>query len=462
MDETAERPGSLCALALLSLLAGAGSGLLTALFRLALDRADDFRDGLIARAHAVPLAGFPLVVAIGAAAVAAAAWLVRRLSPHASGSGIPQVEAALAGHLPPAPPRLILVKFFGGLLAIGAGLALGREGPSVQMGAVIAHQVGKIFGRGAPDCRMLLAAGAGAGLAVAFNAPIAGAVFVLEELLRRFDIRSAIAALGASATAILVARLLLGDAPDFQVAISPAASTATGPLPYAVAATWPLYFVIGIVAGLAAAVYNRSLLGAIRLAERLDRWPVELQAGLIGAAVATLAWFQPELVGGGDAITQHLLSPAGVYPRAGIGSGAGLALLPIAFLLRFGLGALSYAARTPGGLFAPMLVLGAQLGLLAGILLRAAFPHLQIEPQAFAVVGMAAFFAGVVQAPVTGIVLVTEMTAAFTTLLPMLAACFAAMLMANLVHSTPIYDALRRRLVGHTPPPDGAAKRETE
>jgi chloride channel protein, CIC family len=441
MAETAERPGSLLALGLVSLLAGAASGVLTATFRLALDHADDFRNGLIARMHATPLPGFLVVVGVGAVAVAAAAWLVHRISPYASGSGIPQVEAALAGDLPPAPPRLILVKFFGGLLAIGAGLALGREGPSVQIGAVIANHIGKACRRSAPDCRVLLAAGGGAGLAVAFNAPIAGSVFVLEELVRRFDIRNAVAALGTSATAILVSRLFLGDAPDFQVAISATASVATGPLPYAVAATWPLYLMTGILAGFAAAAYNRALIAAIALAGRLGRSSVEAQAGAIGAAVAILAWFVPDIVGGGDVITQHLLS-----------SGASLASIPLAFLLRFGLGVISYAARTPGGLFAPMLVLGAQFGLFAGLLLRSAFPHLQIDPETFAVVGMAAFFAGVVQAPVTGIVLVTEMTAAFTTLLPMLAACFAAMLAANLVRSRPIYDSLRRGISPHAGP----------
>jgi CIC family chloride channel protein len=113
--------------------------------------------------------------------------------------------------------------------------------------------------------------------------------------------------------------------------------------------------------------------------------------------------------------------------------------------LRFGLGAVSYAAATPGGLFAPMLVLGAQLGLVFGAICRIAFPELGIDPEAFAVVGMAAFFTGVVQAPVTGMVLVVEMTAAFTTLLPMLGACFAAILVANLLHSAPIYESLRVR-----------------
>ena len=426
--------GSLLLLALLALIAGGASGLICAGFRLALMNADRFREAAIAWSHDRGLAGFLLVTAGAGSAVAAAAWLVRRFSPYASGSGIPQVEAALDGRLPPAPPHLILVKFFGGVLAIGSGAALGREGPSVQMGAVIAHIVGKMSGRGWPDRRALLAAGAGAGLAVAFNAPIAGAIFVLEELVRRFDTRIAIAALGTSATAILVARLFLGDAPDFHVAITAYATMATGPLAFAPAAAWPLYVALGGLAGLLAALYNRALLGALSLTDRLDRWPVELQAGVIGAAVGIFAWFAPELVGGGDEITQRTLA-----------GGATVTLIPLAFLLRFGLGTVSYAAATPGGLFAPLLVLGAQIGLFCGALCRAAFPDLGIEPEAFAVVGMAAFFTGVVQAPVTGIVLVIEMTAGFTMFLPMLGACFAAMLVPNLVRSAPIYQSLRER-----------------
>lgn len=204
--ESVELPDGLFTLALLSLLAGAASGLLVAVFRLSLDQADRFRDALITWTHGETLGGLLLVTAICAAATAVAAWLVRCFSPQAEGSGIPHVEAVLRGELPPAPYRLIPVKFFGGLLAIGSGLALGREGPSVQMGASTAHLLGKLFRRHEDDCRVLLAAGAGAGLATAFNAPIAGAVFVLEELLRRFDIRITIATLGASAGAIASAR----------------------------------------------------------------------------------------------------------------------------------------------------------------------------------------------------------------------------------------------------------------
>ena len=422
--DPARRQGSLLVLGLLALVAGAGAGLIGAIFRLSLEEADRFRNTLIFRIHDHERIGFLLVTASAAATVSFAAWLVRRFAPYASGSGIPHVEAALNEELPPAPPGLIAVKFFGGLLAIGSGLALGREGPSVQMGAVIAHYVGKRAGRGWPDRRVLLAAGAGAGLAVAFNAPIAGAIFVLEELVARFDTRIAIAALGASTTAILVARLFLGDAPDFQVAT----------VAYPAATTWPLFVALGASAGVAATLYNRTLLGAISVAKRLGHRPVELQAAVIGAAVGALAWFAPGLVGGGDQITQRVLSGEAI-----------LTVIPMAFLLRFGLGAVSYAAATPGGLFAPMLVLGAQLGLVFGAICRIAFPELGIDPEAFAVVGMAAFFTGVVQAPVTGMVLVVEMTAAFTTLLPMLGACFAAILVANLLHSAPIYESLRVR-----------------
>jgi CIC family chloride channel protein len=198
--------------------------------------------------------------------------------------------------------------------------------------------------------------------------------------------------------------------------------------------TWPLFLILGVAAGLLASLYDAALLGALAVADRLGGWPVEFRAAVIGAAVGALAWFLPDLVGGGDAITQRVLT-----------AGAALAVLPLAFLLRFALGAVSYAAATPGGLFAPLLVLGAQLGLFFGMLCRLAFPAMDVAPTAFAVVGMAAFFTGLVQAPVTGIVLVIEMTASLPMLLPMIAACFAAMLVPNLLGAPPIYDALGKR-----------------
>jgi len=428
--------GGLLALALLSLVSGGAAGLVGALFRRSLEQADRLRGGLITWAHGTGLVGCLLVVAGCAAATAGAAWLVRRYAPQAAGSGIPHVEAVLRQELPPASYRLIPIKFVGGLLAIGSGLALGREGPSVQMGASVAHLIAAWSGRDARDCRTLLAAGAGAGLATAFNAPIAGAIFVLEELVRRFDTRITIATLGASAGAIAVARVFLGDGPDFRVT----------PPPYPGFGTVPMHLALGVLAGLLGVAYNHSIVGLFVASGRLRRWPVELHAGVVGAAVGLLAWFGPSLVGGGDAITQQTLATI-----------APVAMLPIAivFLIRFALGSLSYAARTPGGLFAPMLVLGAQIGVLFAGVAEAWVPKLTPDPTSLAIVGMAAFFAAVVRAPAAGIILIIEMTGAFTLLLPLLAASFAAMLVPTILGNTPIYDSLRTQTTAPAPPSDG-------
>jgi CIC family chloride channel protein len=417
--------GSLTALAILALMVGAAAGLVCALFRLTLLRADHLRAAAVDWAHGHSVAGFVLLVGACASAAVVAAWLVRRFSPHASGSGIPHVEAVLRGQAPPAPFVLLPVKFVGGWLAIGSGLALGREGPSVQMGAVLGQLLGDAFRRDWADCRVLLAAGAGAGLATAFNAPMAGAVFVLEELVQKFEHRIAIAALASSSTAIAIAHLILGDSPDFQLP----------PLAYPAPAIGPMFFILGVICGAVAVAYNKAVLATLAAVDLVRGVPAETCVAVIGAAAGVLAWFGPECVGGGDNLTQNAL----------LGSPS-LFVLPFLFQLRFWFGALSYAAGTPGGLFAPLLTLGAQLGLLFGALCGLAFPDLPIQPQAFAVVGMAAFFSGVVRAPLTGLVLATEMTGSALLLLPMLAACFTAMLIPTLMSDAPLYDALRARL----------------
>jgi CIC family chloride channel protein len=249
---------------------------------------------------------------------------------------------------------------------------------------------------------------------------------VLEELARRFDTRMTIATLGASAGAITVARVLLGNAPDLHIE----------PLPYPGFGTVPIYLVLGVVTGLLGIVYNRTLLSTLAAAERLRRWPVELRAALIGAAVGLVAWYAPGLVGSGEPLTQRTLTDT-----------ESIAVLALVYMLRFGLSVVSYAARTPGGLFAPMLVLGAHSGVLFGLFCTHWYPTVTLHPTALGIVGMAAFFTAVVRAPLTGIMLVTEMTAGFTLLLPMLAACFAAMAVPTMLRQAPIYEALGERIV---------------
>ena len=325
-----ERAG-LVPLAAASVVVGAATGAIGVLFRFALERGDIWRNAFVAWAHAGHDAAIVLVVLAATAASALAAWLVARFAPMASGSGIPHVEAVLRGSVPPAPLVLIPIKFVGGVLAIGAGLALGREGPTVQMGASIAHAIGTSFRRNAGDCRVLLAAGAGAGLATAFNAPIAGAVFVLEELTRRFDARTAVAALGASASAIAMARLLHGDFPDFHLLAQPFPGfEMTG-----------AHLLLGALLGLLGAAYSRLIVWTLDIADSFGPSGsvkhATMRAAIVGAAVGLLAWFAPDLAGGGDALTERAL--------LGSGTLAGVAAM---FALRFLLGPVSYAAGAPG------------------------------------------------------------------------------------------------------------------
>jgi CIC family chloride channel protein len=427
------RAESFVLLAILAPIVGAYAGFVGAVFRLALSGAETARVGLAGYLRGNEIFGIVVTCTACAIAAAFAAFIVRRYSPHAGGSGIPHVEAVLRGLLPQTSISLVPVKFFGGILAIGAGLALGREGPSVQMGATISHLVGRLFRCTADDCRALLAAGAGAGLATAFNAPIAGAVFVLEELVGRFDPRIAIAALAASATAISVSHLLVPNDPVFSIL----------PLPPPPPEATPLCFVLGAFAGLFGIFYNRALLVTITL---LGRIRPEIRAGAIGACIGFVSWFAPTLVGGGENIAVQALSGAGTL---GV-------ILPI-LVLRTGMSVVSYAAGTPGGIFAPLLALGAHLGLGFGLVCVLLAPGLGLEARSFAVVGTAALFTGVVRAPVTGIVLITEMTADTAMLLPMLGACSVAMLVPAILRNPPIYDSLRELTVARGAGPDGDA-----
>ena len=249
---TAPERGGVLSLGLLSIAVGAWTGLVVAVFRLGLAAADRLRGAFLNASHGWPGIGLVAVVCAGAGVAALAAWLARRFSPYAAGSGIPEVEVALQGELPPTPLlRLLLVKFVGGLLAIGGGMALGPEGPSVQMGAVGARLIGSRFRRGWPETRSLIAAGTGTGLAVAFNAPIAGVFFALELILRDFQTRSFGIVVLSSVVATAVGRLAFGSGaflvhPHFHLVS---------------AAEYPLYAVLGLLAAPAAA--QASLAGCV-------------------------------------------------------------------------------------------------------------------------------------------------------------------------------------------------------
>jgi len=339
---------------------------------------------------------------------------------------VQRVEAVFDGEAEPSPHGIVLVKFFGGLLAIGSGLALGREGPTVQMGASLSSLTSRFLVKQDEDAKVVMAAGAGAGLAVAFNAPIGGAVFVFEELTSTFTPWLLMGTLAAATFAVWTMRLFLGNHLDFvvrQVSLTAAWKD------------WP-FLVLGAMLGAIGALYNSTIISLLRACDRLIRISTIQRAAVIGATIGLTAWFAPTMVGGGDNLTQGVLSDHyAITALVGI------------FVLRFFIGPWSYAAGAPGGLFAPMLLLGASFGALFGQMLNHFLPSLGITSVACAVVGMATLFTACVRAPLTGIILTVEMTGRGDLTVALLGASLVAMVMTTLLGSEPIYETLKRRMI---------------
>jgi len=254
----------LLSLAASGLAVGALAGLVGSAFHFALDAAERLLAALLAWAHGYPAVGWVAPVLLTAAAAFVARWLVRRYAPEAAGSGVQHVEAVIRGHATSMSAAVLPVKFVGGVLALGAGMALGREGPTVQMGATIGHLWSRLFKLRKGDGRALLAAGAGAGLAAAFNAPLAGAIFVFEELVRRFELRVAVATLSACSAGLVIMRMLIGDHLVFSV-------------PAIVVDVFPgylMFLVFGALMGVLGVLYSRMVVAGLDVAPKLAvEWP---------------------------------------------------------------------------------------------------------------------------------------------------------------------------------------------
>ncbi|MEW5808251.1 MAG: ClC family H(+)/Cl(-) exchange transporter [Actinomycetota bacterium] len=421
-------------LAATATLSGIVIGVVGGAFRWCLQHAERLRLEAIEWAQHLPGPGWLIPVA----AAASGAWLaalIVRWQPLAAGSGIQHVEAVYHGHARPPLITLVFAKFVGGVLAIGSGLVLGREGPTVHMGAAVGAQAARHARLGDADIRLMQTAVGGAGLAVAFNAPIAGVLFAVEEVSKSFRMQLVLATTLASATAVGCTRLILGNHPDFAVA--PLAAPALGWL--------PLFLIFGVLTGLLGAAYNVTVLWFLDHVATLPRVPATVKAPVIGGLVGLAAVLVPLSVGDGQTITQLLLS------------GHRLVLgLVIGYLaVRFIAGPLSYSAALPGGLFAPLLAIGALWGVCFVGIVDRMWPHdLTSLAIPMAIVGMAAFFSATVRAPVTGMVIVIEMTATTSVTVPMLAATAVAVIAAQLTGSAPIYDSLRDRMVPERGPAD--------
>lgn len=402
-----------------ALLVGVFTGLLAVVFRLALEHGEKGRDFLIA--HSAGALGFLAMLVLTLTSVILALWLVLAVAPEATGSGIPHLRLILRenGHI--RWRRVLPVKFFSGVLGIVGGLCLGREGPTIQMGAALGAMWGEShLGKGA-DKRSLLVTGASAGLAAAFNAPMAGILFAIEELRINIPDSTFFSALVACVSADLIARIFLGQTPVLRVTLAQ-----IPPLD-----SLPFFVILGALLGLLSWVFNRSLVLASSKLSFHSPLANFLKATAAGVALAVTAWYYPPLLGGGIAFSNHALMAEGTFTW-----------LAVMFLLRFILTIGSYGVGTAGGIFAPLLVLGGLFGLFVGKLAQEIVPAAVPEPAAFAVVGMAAAFAGIVRCPLTGVVLIIEMTGHYELILPLMVASFTATFVADETGIEPIYDAL--------------------
>ncbi|WP_075182381.1 H(+)/Cl(-) exchange transporter ClcA [Pantoea sp. 1.19] len=372
-------------------------------------------------------------------------YLVRRFAPEAGGSGIPEIEGALEELRPVRWWRVIPVKFFGGLGTLGAGMVLGREGPTVQLGGNLGRMVLDICRLRSGEARhSLLATGAAAGLSAAFNAPLAGILFIIEEMRPqfRYNLISIKAVFIGVIMSSVVWRLFNGE----QAVITMGQFT-TAP----VNTLW-LYLLLGMIFGLVGVLFNQLIFRtqdwfARHHGDRLSR--VMLTAALLGGICGVLAVVKPALVGGGYALIP--LAAEGHY---------GISALLLIFLLRMVMTILCFGSGAPGGIFAPMLALGTLLGTAYGTLCAAWFPQYELQTATFAIAGMGALFAASVRAPLTGIVLVLEMTDNYQLILAMIITCLGATLMAQFLGGKPLYSALLARTLARTqsePLPAGTA-----
>lgn len=420
------------------LLVGGIGGFVVVLYRMALDVAGDWLDEILAYAGQTPwrMAGWFLVLG-------ALAWLVSRLvswEPLISGSGIPQLEGEMAGKLEQKWYRVLPAKFLGGFLCLLGGLALGREGPSIQLGAMAGKGISRGLDRGKTEEKFLLTCGAGAGLSAAFHAPLAGVMFSLEEVHKNFSVSALLSVMTASLTADFLATAVLGTDSIFQFTI-------TRELP--VHFYW-MVLGLGVLLGALGAFYNWFTLKVQSLYDRATFLNSTGKILIPFFCAGVLGFTAPELLGSGHDLIERLTS-------------VDMLLGTAVFLLvgRFLFSAVSFGSGAPGGIFFPLLVLGGYMG---GIFAMAGIRLWGLDPvflNNFVLLAMAGYFAAVVRAPLTGIILIFEMTGTLTQMLSLSVVSIVAYVTATLLGSRPIYESLLDRLLlrrGEKPPKEQGEK----
>lgn len=407
------------------ILTGLATGTIVVLFRYILQKSAAGLEWLYAflAAHTF---WWTFLWIIALTAIALLLYKIVQLEPMIKGSGIPQVKGAVLRQLNMKWLKVLLCKFAGGVLAIGSGMSLGREGPSIQLGAAIGQGINRLIGGLKVEERILITSGASAGLAAAFNAPLAGVVFSLEELHKNFSPPVLLSAMAASLTADYVARNFFGVSPIFDFHTLPVL-----PMNY-----FALLLLLGLVTGLFGVFFNWSLIKSLQFYEkqRLVAKKIIMLVPLL--LTIPVGFWMPETLGGGQGLI------AGIQSNQYV-----LMMLVLLVIVKFGLTMACYGSGAPGGIFMPMLVIGALTG---GVFGQTAIRFLNIDPgfsHNFVVFAMAAYFTAIVKAPITGSILIMEMTGSFEHLPALITVSMTAYIVADLLKSRPIYDQLLNRIL---------------
>jgi CIC family chloride channel protein len=348
-------------------------------------------------------------------------YLLYRYFPDARGSGVPQTKAALFAREGRITMRTVVGKFFCTSATLASGIPLGREGPSVQVGAGIASVLGRRLGLRPERVKALLPVGAAAAIAAAFNTPLAAVLFSLEEIVGDLHAPVLGSVVLASATSWMVLRLLLGNNPLFKVP----QYQLIHPLEFAI------YAVLGVAGGLVSVAFTKLLLGIRERFLRLPKTTVWFQPAAGGLMVGLMGWFVPQVLGVGYGYVGDVLN-----------GNMALNLMFLLLVLKLLAVTTSYSSGNAGGIFGPSLFIGATLGGVVGTAAHRLLPAYTAMPGAYALVGMGAVFAGVVRAPMTSVLMIFEMTQDYAVIVPLMIANLVSLFISSRLQRQPIYEAL--------------------
>lgn len=409
-----------------SIVLGILTGTIASLFQLAIGWLDALMESLygFVNSHGWPVG---IVSALISMIMILIAFLsVKHIAPEASGSGVPEIEGTLLHIRPIFWRRLIPVKFFSGILAISSKLVVGREGPTIQMGGNLGEMLGDLLRLPRHRRDTLIAAGSAAGLAAAFNAPLAGVLFVMEEMRNQFNysFTNFKMVIICCVMATITLHVIIGPQPAIQMQLFE--------LPDLSALWW--FCLFGVIIGLVGILFNVALMNILGLLDNLNPKYKMYYVLVVGLLIGYLAYRYPSMVGGGYEIINQALTISPVF-----------SFLCVLIVTRFITTMLSYSTGVPGGIFAPMLALGTLLGLGVFHVLQYFNLDPSIQPGMFAVAGMGALFAASVRSPITGVVLVVEMTQNYSLILPLMVTCITSTTIVQLAGNEPIYTQLLER-----------------